>query len=172
MPLRLRTAPPNRQLKTVLLCPWPPSQGPGSLFSDCLHGDPLTISELTRSSNRLSLYSLWADPTDYTSSHSYSIVGWHSCRCGLHRKHRSQQYFHCCVCNCCYADAASTESFPSNGRLCSFQNSGFQQTCYNILSRFWSDRRWGIGLSTGFIDSQDSYTQPSLIITTDSHCHH
>jgi hypothetical protein len=32
----LRTAPPNRGLKTAVLCPWLPIQGPGPLFSDLL----------------------------------------------------------------------------------------------------------------------------------------
>jgi hypothetical protein len=36
LPCSLRTALTNRRLKTVLLCPWPPRQGPGPPFSDCL----------------------------------------------------------------------------------------------------------------------------------------
>jgi hypothetical protein len=70
----LRTALTNRRLlKTVLLCLWPPRQGPGPPFAGCLPADPLTVSELTLSSSRLILYNLWADPTEKISSCSYSV---------------------------------------------------------------------------------------------------
>jgi hypothetical protein len=59
----------NLRLKTALLCPWLPLQGPGPPFSDSLPADPLTISELRTNSElpSVSLYSLWADATENTS---------------------------------------------------------------------------------------------------------
>jgi hypothetical protein len=40
---------------------------------ELLPADPLPISELTQSSHRLSLYSLWADPTENTSTCSHAV---------------------------------------------------------------------------------------------------
>jgi hypothetical protein len=33
----------------------------------------------------------------------------------------------------CLATCVFAEPFPNNGHLCWFHNSGFQQTCYNVL---------------------------------------
>jgi hypothetical protein len=69
-PCSLRTALTNRRLETVPLCPWPPRQGPGPPFSDCLPADPLLLSEL------LSALFIWADPTENTSWCIASLSAW------------------------------------------------------------------------------------------------
>jgi hypothetical protein len=46
LPYGSQTALPNRQHETVLLCPWPPSQGPGPQNSDLTHS--LTHSRTTQ----------------------------------------------------------------------------------------------------------------------------
>jgi hypothetical protein len=50
-----------------------------------------------------------------------------------HRKHRFQQFLYFSHLIRCLAVDIFTEPFPISGRLCWFHNSGFQQTCYNIL---------------------------------------
>jgi hypothetical protein len=48
---------------------------------------------------------------------------------GLHRKHRVQQFYYCCVCIPCRGKIF-TESLPSNGLLFLFHYLGFQPSCH------------------------------------------
>jgi hypothetical protein len=95
-PYGSRTAIPNRRLKTVLLCPWPPSQGPGP--PACrptaaeLQTVPLDGLKIEHNTTPLTQLSQSQSP----DSDSF-IKPWHR----PHGKHHSHQFLYCCICMHC-----------------------------------------------------------------------
>jgi hypothetical protein len=90
------TALPNRQLKTVLLCPWLPSQGPGL---------PACRPTAAKLKNCQVKVMLWPRIRPYVA------LGW------LHGK-LCFQLFCCCVHKSSHGHVTLTEPLPSNGCVC------------------------------------------------------
>jgi hypothetical protein len=64
---------------------------PTSYSSDC------HLRTMSANGSWSALYILGTDPTEKTSSNSFSVVAWHSYWHGLCRKHHFPQSLHCCV---------------------------------------------------------------------------
>jgi hypothetical protein len=62
------------------------------------------------------------------SAHGFVIKPQH----GPHRNNRFQYFLYCCVRNICYGNAFGAP-LPSNGRIHSFHNYGFQPSCHNNI---------------------------------------